>query len=220
VVAWLTTSRVLVHSGDLNAGHYYAFLRPEKDGQFFKFDDDRVTRATMREALDENFGGDYGAQDGGRNQFSRQMAIKRSMNAYMLVYLRKNKIDDILVPVTEEDAPSHLKKRYEEERLIREQRKRERDEQHRYLKVRIITEKQFTSHQGFDLVHWDDEDVPAEAQPITFRYKKAKTVKELIEYIGQEEGYYPQRLRLWVMVNRQNKTVRPDQPLLDLDRSE
>lgn len=101
-----------MHSGDLNAGHYYAFLRPEKDGQFFKFDDDRVTRATRREALDENFGGDYnlgGGHDGVRNQISRQLSIKRSMNAYMLVYLRRNKIEEILVPVTEADAPEHLR---------------------------------------------------------------------------------------------------------------
>jgi ubiquitin carboxyl-terminal hydrolase 7 len=106
----LTLSSVLVHSGDLNAGHYYAFLRPEKDGQFLKFDDDRVTKATMREALDENFGGDYGVPDGVRNQYTRTLSAKRSMNAYMLVYLRKNKIDELLVPVTEADAPPHLSK--------------------------------------------------------------------------------------------------------------
>ncbi|KAI5299506.1 hypothetical protein KEM55_002070 [Ascosphaera atra] len=47
---------VLVHSGDLQAGHYYAFIRPTKDGPFYKFDDDRVTRATLRETMDENFG--------------------------------------------------------------------------------------------------------------------------------------------------------------------
>lgn len=99
-----------MHSGDLNAGHYYAFLRPEKDGGFYKFDDDRVTRAKKREALDENFGGDYnpGHNDGARLQHNR-LPMKRAMNAYMLVYLRKNKIDEILVPVTEEDVPAHLR---------------------------------------------------------------------------------------------------------------
>lgn len=100
---------VLVHSGDLNAGHYYAFLKPEKGGEFFKFDDDRVTKALKREALDENFGGDYPVFDGGRNPQSRQISVKRAMNAYMLVYLWKNKIDELLVPVTEADAPPHLR---------------------------------------------------------------------------------------------------------------
>ncbi|KAF8540340.1 hypothetical protein BDD12DRAFT_734829 [Trichophaea hybrida] len=213
---------VLVHSGDLNAGHYYAFLRPQKDGEFFKFDDDRVTRATRREALDENFGGDYslgGNHDGVRNQVSRQLSIKRSMNAYMLVYLRRNKVDEILVPVTEADAPEHLPKRFEEERQIALQRKRDREEQHLYLYVRIITQTQFTAHQGFDLASWDDKDSLPEAQPIGFRFKKAKRMGELVELIAKEHGYGPEQLRLWVMVNRQNKTVRPDQPLTDLDKT-
>jgi ubiquitin carboxyl-terminal hydrolase 7 len=50
---------VLVHSGDFNAGHYYAFLKPTADGAFYKFDDDRVTRSTMKEVLEENYGGEY-----------------------------------------------------------------------------------------------------------------------------------------------------------------
>jgi ubiquitin carboxyl-terminal hydrolase 7 len=107
----LTFLSVLVHSGDLNAGHYYAFLRPEKDGPFFKFDDDRVTRATMRETMDENFGGDYGSVVNGqlKSQQARVISLKRSMNAYMLVYLRKNRIDEILPPVTDDDTPAHLR---------------------------------------------------------------------------------------------------------------
>jgi hypothetical protein len=106
----LIRSSVLVHSGDLNAGHYYAFLKPTKDGDFLKFDDDRVTKAMKREAMDENFGGEYitpASHDGSRTVLTK--AIKRSMNAYMLVYLRKNKIDEILVPVHKEDAPAHLR---------------------------------------------------------------------------------------------------------------
>lgn len=100
-----------MHSGDLNAGHYYAFLRPEKEGSFFKFDDDRVTRATMRETMDENFGGDYGPGINGqiKNPQARAISLKRSMNAYMLVYLRKNRIDEILPQVTDDDTPSHLR---------------------------------------------------------------------------------------------------------------
>ena len=32
---------VLVHSGDLHGGHYFALIKPEKNGRWFKFDDDR-----------------------------------------------------------------------------------------------------------------------------------------------------------------------------------
>lgn len=104
---------VLVHSGDFNAGHYYAFLKPTKDGPFYKFDDDRVTRVTMKEVLEENFGGDYNMPNGAngvRNPYTRTLSTKRSMSAYMLVYIRESRLDEVLLPVTKEDAPAHLRK--------------------------------------------------------------------------------------------------------------
>jgi ubiquitin carboxyl-terminal hydrolase 7 len=72
---------------------------------------------------------------------------------------------------------------------------------------------------GFDLAICDDKDDPEGALPIQFKFKKGKKLRELQEYIAAQEGCSADQLRLWVMVNRQNKTVRPDQPLLDLDRS-
>jgi len=103
---------VLVHSGDFNAGHYYAFIKPTKDGHFYKFDDDRVTRATLKEALEENFGGDYtnlpNGNTGYRNPYTRTLSTKRSMSAYMLVYIRQTRANNILLPVAEQDTPPHI----------------------------------------------------------------------------------------------------------------
>ena len=47
---------VLVHSGDSHGGHYCAFIRPQPSGHWLKFDDDRVTRCSQKEAMDDNFG--------------------------------------------------------------------------------------------------------------------------------------------------------------------
>ena len=41
---------VLVHSGDVNGGHYYAYIRPDCSDRWFKFNDERVTIATRDEA--------------------------------------------------------------------------------------------------------------------------------------------------------------------------
>ena len=35
--------QVLVHSGGVHGGHYYAYIRPRLDSQWLKFDDERVT---------------------------------------------------------------------------------------------------------------------------------------------------------------------------------
>ena len=102
---------VLIHSGDLNAGHYYAFLKPNKDGWFYKFDDDKVTKATMREVFEDAFGGEYKTSMlQSRNSMQRKQPIMRQMNAYMLVYIRESRLDSVLTPVTKEDTPQHLRK--------------------------------------------------------------------------------------------------------------
>lgn len=100
---------VLVHSGDLNAGHYYAFIKPTKDGWFYKYDDDRVTKATMREVLEDNYGGEYILPNGQAAKVKSKPVLRHN-SAYMLVYIRQSRVDQVLLPVTEEDIPSHLRK--------------------------------------------------------------------------------------------------------------
>lgn len=207
---------VLVHQGDLNAGHYYSFLKPEKDGEFFKFDDDRVTRATKYDTIEDNFGGEYNEAQI-RNYNIRTLSRNRSNNAYMLIYLRKSKIDDILVPVTEEDTPYHLKQRFLDEAAEAERIRKEREEQHLYLQVAAVTESQFQRYQGFDLTKWGDVDMPEETKPWIIKFKRAATIQELQEHLGKRMDLDWSQIRLWIMVNRQNKTVRPDQVLSDLD---
>jgi ubiquitin carboxyl-terminal hydrolase 7 len=48
---------VLVHSGGVHGGHYYAYIRP--DGKtWLKFDDTAVTIEDGSKALEEQFGGE------------------------------------------------------------------------------------------------------------------------------------------------------------------
>ena len=210
---------VLVHSGDLNAGHYYAFLKPEKNGQFFRFDDDRVTRATTREAIDDNFGGDYATNGGnggmkGQNPYTRQWSTKRSNNAYMLVYIRESRLDQILLPDTEAEPPTHLPLRLAEERAAAERRRKEKEEAHLYMNVLVATEHNFKSYQGVDLIPWTSDDSADPAAPKLYRLLRSMTVADFTEYIAQQQGAEADLIRPWIMVNRQNGTVRPDHPLM------
>jgi ubiquitin carboxyl-terminal hydrolase 7 len=101
---------VLVHSGDLNAGHYYAFIKPTKEGWFYKYDDDRVTKATMREVLEDNYGGEYVTENPREPTQRKTSPVMRQNSAYMLVYIRQTRADEVLLPVTKEDTPAHLRK--------------------------------------------------------------------------------------------------------------
>jgi ubiquitin carboxyl-terminal hydrolase 7 len=201
---------VLVHSGNLDAGHYYAFIKPSKDGHWYRFDDDRVNRATDKEVLDENYGDSQQRTNGATGGRS---AI-RTNNAYMLVYVRKTRQDDVFFPVTKDDVPDHIEKRLSEDRVEMARRKKEREEAHLYMNVGVLTDDTFKSHHGFDLT---SPDLPAEdpAVPKQYRTLRAKKVKEFAQEIAEEQGIKPESIRFWVMVNRQNKTTRPDQVIRD-----
>ena len=98
---------VLVHSGDLHGGHYFALIKPEKDGRWFKFDDDRVTPVTDKEVLEDNYGGDI-PNGLAPSQRTQARTLKKFTNAYMLVYIRETELDTVLAPFTESDTPPHL----------------------------------------------------------------------------------------------------------------
>ncbi|KAH8955666.1 hypothetical protein BDL97_08G152600 [Sphagnum fallax] len=53
-----TLHSVLVHSGGVHGGHYYAFIRPTLSDQWYKFDDERVTKEEVKRALEEQYGGE------------------------------------------------------------------------------------------------------------------------------------------------------------------
>ncbi|KAF5005389.1 hypothetical protein FDECE_8153 [Fusarium decemcellulare] len=208
---------VLVHSGDLNAGHYYAFLKPEQDGWFYKYDDDKVTKATMREVMEENFGGEYRTANGyQRAPLQKKTPIMRQNSAYMLVYIRQSRLNDILCPVTKDDIPMHLKQKFEEETAQREARRKEQKEAHLFMWAKVITDKSFQQFGGTDLCQFDANPDVDPAAPKFYRVRRAMTMEEFVAQVAGEMGEDPRKVRLWLMVNRQNKTIRPDQPIMDL----
>lgn len=200
---------VLVHSGTLDAGHYYAFLKPTKDGHWYRFDDDRVNRATDKEVLDDNYGEGQQRTNGygGRPN-------PRKNNAYMLVYVRKTRQDDVLLPVTEDNVPSHIEKRLSEDRAEMLRRNKERDEAHLYMNVGVLDEDTFKNHDSFDLTN---PSVPAEDQaedqalPKQYKVLRAKKISEFAQEIAEKRGVKAEAIQFWAMVGRQNKTTRPDQ---------
>lgn len=204
---------VLVHSGDLNGGHYFALIKPARAGGWFKFDDDRVTPVTVKEVLEDNYGGEPLAPNGVR---PAQERFKRSINAYMLVYIRETKYDEVLPALETEDTPAHLRKRLEEERRLLETKRKEREEQHLYMTVKLVTESTFRKHQGFDLATFDDRTLTPSDLP-TFRVKKDEPFLSFKTRMAEHFKHPESDIRFWVLVNRQNKTVRPDNVIPESD---
>ncbi|TXT08338.1 uncharacterized protein COLE_05262 [Cutaneotrichosporon oleaginosum] len=210
---------VLVHSGDLHGGHYFALIKPEADGRWFKFDDDRVTPVTDKEVLEDNFGGDLVNGVMPAHQRTQARTLKKFTNAYMLVYIRETELSTVLAPFTENDTPRHLKERLDAEREQMEAKKREKDEQHLYLTAKIITDDAFAKHQGFDLASFDDKNMGPTELP-TFRILREETYAKFKQRIATYFKISERDFRLWVLVNRQNKTIRPDVPIQESDHQQ
>lgn len=80
----------------------------------------------------------------------------------------------------------------------------------------MITDKSFQQFSGTDLCQFDANPDVDPAAPSYYRVLKAMTMEEFVGQVAADMGEDPRRVRLWLMVNRQNKTIRPDQPIMDL----
>lgn len=81
-----------------------------------------------------------------------------------------------------------------------------------------MTDRTFQEHTSTDLTTFDaNEKEPGCAK--NFRVLRSSTVKDLAARVGADIGQDPRRIRFWFMVNRQNKTVRPDQPITDVNQT-
>jgi ubiquitin carboxyl-terminal hydrolase 7 len=87
-----------------------------------------------------------------------------------------------------------------------------------YPVCQLITEKTFHQHQGFDLATFEDKNWQPSDLP-TFRVLKQEPYMKFKARVAQSVDLPADRIRLWVLVGRQNKTVRPDVPIPDNDPS-
>lgn len=197
---------VLVHSGGVHGGHYYAFIRP--DGEtWLKFDDERVEKATEAQAVQENWGG---YPDSVRNMTAgyptQPLRASRFANAYMLVYVRESEWDSIMCDVTEADISEHIRARLRAEEQEKERRRKERAEAHLYTMVYIATDEDLKRQIGgskyFDIVDFSSVEMFHKVS------KKAK-FSEIQDLVFEKTGVKPANQRFWKFVQRQNHTCRP-----------
>lgn len=86
------------------------------------------------------------------------------------------------------------------------------------MNVGIISDETFKSHHGIDLTD-NDHEGDNSALPKVYRILRTTKVSEFAKQVAEEKELVPDQVRFWVMVNRQNKTMRPDQPLRNMEMS-
>ncbi|ANZ75718.1 BA75_03298T0 [Komagataella pastoris] len=215
---------VLVHTGDISTGHYYAMIKPTIENTWYRFDDDKVWKVTKSQVFDENFGFDELQPDIVRSMTRSQFLDyqqKRHTSAYMLVYIRKSKEKAVLEPVTDADVPSHIPEQIHKELEERDLLEKERREMHLYEHLKIITNQTFSKYEGFDLTpnvsdlnYYASDLFDEESYPLDVKLLKTEPLSKLYDLVSDSlGGVDPRHFRFWHVSTRRNYTARPDGPV-------
>ncbi|KAL1546115.1 CSN-associated deubiquitinating enzyme Ubp12, variant 2 [Salvia divinorum] len=204
-----TLHSVLVHSGGVHGGHYYAYIRPTLSDQWFKFDDERVTKEDMKRALEEQYGGEEELPQTNPGFNNSPFKFTKYSNAYMLVYIRESDTDKIICNVDEKDIAEHLRIRLKKEQEEKEQKRKEKAEAHLYTIIKVARDEDLVHQIGKD-IYFDLVDHDKVRQ---FRIQKQLAFNSFKEEVAKEFGIPVQFQRFWLWAKRQNHTYRPNRPL-------
>ncbi|CAL2239054.1 unnamed protein product [Prunus armeniaca] len=211
-----TLHSVLVHSGGVHGGHYYAYIRPTLSDQWFKFDDERVTKEDMKRALEEQYGGEEELPQTNPGFNNAPFKFTKYSNAYMLVYIREIDKEKIICNVDEKDIAEHLRIRLKKEQEEKEQKRKEKAEAHLYTIIKVARNEDLLEQIGkniyFDLVDHD--------KVHSFRIQKQMPFNLFKEEVAKEFGIPVQFQRFWLWAKRQNHTYRPNRPLTPLEETQ
>ena len=188
---------VLVHSGDVNGGHYYAYIRPSesgywerctenidpREGKWFKFDDEIVSKVSHVDALDNCFGRDKSSISGSIS------------SAYMLVYIRKFEASSIMQSLAVADIPTSLRTRLDSEVEAKQFEVHENMMKmynyniNYYLASDVASFNKFSMHEAV----FDTDN------PRTFPIVKSTTLLGIYFEFCKVLDINPSNMRLWVL---------------------
>ncbi|CAN7037389.1 hypothetical protein IGI04_004445 [Brassica rapa subsp. trilocularis] len=204
-----TLHSVLVHSGGVHGGHYYAFIRPTLSDQWYKFDDERVTKEDLKRALEEQYGGEEELPQTNPGFNNPPFKFTKYSNAYMLVYIRESDKDKIICNVDEKDIAEHLRVRLKKEQEEKEDKRKYKAQAHLFTIIKVARDQDLKEQIGkdiyFDLVDHD--------KVRSFRIQKQTPFQQFKEEVAKEFGIPVQCQRFWIWAKRQNHTYRPNRPL-------
>ncbi|KAJ7975928.1 ubiquitin carboxyl-terminal hydrolase 12 [Quillaja saponaria] len=204
-----TLHSVLVHSGGVHGGHYYAFIRPTVSDQWFKFDDERVTKEDVKRALEEQYGGEEELPQTNPGLNNNHFKFTKFSNAYMLVYIRESDNDKVICNVDEKDIAEHLRIRLKKEQQEKEDRRRYKAQAHLYTIIKVARDEDLVEQVGkdifFDLVDHD--------KVRSFHIQKQTPFSLFKEEVAKVFGIPVEFQRFWIWAKRQNHTYRPNRPL-------
>jgi hypothetical protein len=136
---------VLIHSGAISGGHYYAYIKDFASGKWYNFNDSSVSLIDEK-TVQETWGGamkSYGGSSSytptsyytpNYSSTSSSSSYQSSANAYMLMY---RQVTEPVPTVPDEMIPSYIQDLVKEETKKREAKEKEEEEFRNRLNIRI-----------------------------------------------------------------------------------
>ena len=146
---------VLIHSGAISGGHYYAYIKELSSKRWYNFNDSSVSSISEDEVR-EAWGGTYKTPASNSYYYgakSYASSYQSSANAYMLMY---RKVQRELPVITEESIPSYILDMVKEEEARLLQKQREEEELRNKLTVRVLWQgKEYGIHTSRKATYHD-----------------------------------------------------------------
>jgi len=204
---------VVVHTGGVSSGHYYAFVRVrdgEKGSRWVKLDDETVTPSSVQGAVEDNYGGEDPVI-GNYFQLPPNVLTERSPptqprihNAYMLSYVRVGLESEVMRPPDFDGGTEQYRRMAERcarEAQLAEERRKVKSEQMMRVEVRMLLERDLTKLDGF----WSHESLPYTRK---FTMSKDRTAEDLFQEAIEALKVPRNHLALFVLHQRKTRQLR------------
>jgi ubiquitin carboxyl-terminal hydrolase 7 len=117
--------------------------------------------------------------------------------------------------------------RLDKEREDLDAKRRDDEERMLNMNVRVFSDDDIRHYEGFDLANFPPHSKSSpqynvgvgETTHHVFRVLKTETYGDFRARVSQEYRIPEEGFKLWNMVGRQNRTIRPDVPLIELEKS-
>lgn len=130
---------ILVHKGNAVTGHYFSYISPKLNGEWYIFNDDSVDRVLFSFAKMSSLGGDLIEYEVRESGFVEEVQTKNETCAYMLVYIKTDMKSMILEDLAGEDIPEHVKEIFDSENKRRKEELKQKALKDSLLTVYVLS---------------------------------------------------------------------------------
>eukprot|EP00040_Diaphanoeca_grandis_P020566 m.109383 g.109383 ORF g.109383 m.109383 type:complete len:1075 (+) comp27952_c0_seq2:248-3472(+) len=191
-----TLHSVLTQMGSVQYGHYVAYIRPDLQDQWYKFDDENVIKCSAYEAIDQNFGGPID----GTNRLSHS-------SAYMLVYVRTEPDLHTTYARNVNEIPPHLHEYFQTEEVEAERKSAEACERAKFFSLQVVQARDVIGECIPDIISKKEDRFQ------TIELPRDSSTSDVYDAVAKNTNRELSTFRLHNFIDRRNKTFRPEKVL-------